>query len=212
MIRQARQAEIQMLRQIDALQQGINRSIDQQVEGIRTGGMSNADQRQYYQEQITAIMGQLRGGTGSPEELQQWMADLQRYVGLMQGSLGDRMYESIAPWGGDTWADYLVGILEEARGLSNTALEEMRDQIQATNEALINELQLLILALTDFTGMLADPEGDGGGGKNINIPVEVNVNIEGNQALFVREVRAIVHAEMNRRQAIGGLPAPHGVS
>jgi hypothetical protein len=140
------------------------------------------------------------------------MADLQRYVGLVQGTLGDNLYQSMSPFGGETWADYLIGLLEEGRGLSNDAFEEMRDQIRETNEALIAELELLISALTDFTGVLT---GGGGGDSfvksDITIPVDVNVVINGDKSLFVRDVRAIIHAELshiNRTTAA----APHGVN
>jgi hypothetical protein len=211
LIVQARQAEIQMLRQIDQLQKNINRSVDQQIEGIRTGGMNSAEQRSYYMDQIAQTMAGLRGA-GSPEEVQQLMADLQRYVGLVQGTLGDNLYQSMSPFGGETWADYLIGLLEEGRGLSNDAFEEMRDQIRETNEALIAELELLIAALTDFTGVLT---GGGGGDSfvksDITIPVDVNVVINGDKSLFVRDVRAIIHAELshiNRTTAA----APHGVN
>jgi hypothetical protein len=217
MILQARQAEIQMLRQIDALQDGINRSVDQQIEGIRTGGMSTAEARLYFQRQIQSTLGAL-GSAGSPEEVQQLMGDLQRYVGLLQGNLGDSLYNSTSPWGGETWADYLVGILEQGRTLSDDALQNMRDQIQDTNEALIQELRNLIDALRDFGGGTGDPNAStayakSAGTEGINIPVEVKVNIQGDKAMFVREVRSIVWAEM--RRAAGAASAgnnPHGVN
>ena len=192
LITQARQNEIAMLRQIDALQDGINRSIDQQIEGIRTGGMSAVEQRTYYLERINNVLGAL-GTAGSPEEIQMLMGDLSRYVGLAQGSLGDQLYQPMAPWGGDTWADYLVGVLEQGRELSNTAFDEMRDQIQQTNEALIAELELLISALTDFTGVLT------GGGPAIE--QTINVNVTGDMAGLVRVVTSVVNGMNNNSSA-----------
>ena len=175
LITSARQAEIQMLMQIDALQDSINRSIDSQIEGLRTGGMSDPQLRDYYGAQIDALMAQLRGGVESPEAIQQIMADLQRYVGAYQGALGDQLYTSTG-FGG-SYADELIAILEEARGLSNDALEAMRDQIRESNDALVLELQRLIEALTHYGDTIATadqvpPVLDG------NIAIDVNVFAE----------------------------------
>lgn len=154
LITQARTAEIQMLRQIDQLQESINRSISAQIEGLRTGGMSDPQLQTYYSDMIAGLMAQLRGGLESPEAIQQIMADLQRYVGLYSGSLGDSLYAQPG-WGSGTAADDLIAILEEARGLSTDALEAMRDQIRETNDALILELQRLIDALTHYGDTIA---------------------------------------------------------
>ncbi len=169
LITSARQAEIQMLMQIDALQEGINRSINAQIEGLLTGDMSGAELKAYYGGQITDIMGQLRGGVGSPEQIQQLMADLQRYVGQYQTAMGDQLYaEGIF---GGTEAGWLQGILEEARGLSNEAFESMRDQIRESNDALVAELQRLIEALQHFGGAV------GAGGATAS-QLDVNGNID----------------------------------
>lgn len=170
LITQARNAEIQMLRQIDQLQDGINRSIDSQIEGIRLGGMSDQDQQAYYQGQIADIMRQLRDGVSSPEAIQQLMADLQRYTGAYQSVMGEGFYTQ-SGFGGSE-ADWIVSILEEARGLSNEAFESMRDQIRETNDALIAELERLITALTHYGDSIATSE------QVPPPPVDVNVGID----------------------------------
>lgn len=174
LILQARQAEIQMLQQIDQIQQGINRSIDSQIESIRTGGMSEGQLQDYYLQQIESIMNRLREGVSSPEAIQQLMADLQRYTGAYQSLMGDSLYNQ-SIFGGSE-ADWIIGILEEARGLSNEAFEEMRDQIRETNQALIEELQRLIEALTNYGDSIATadqagpvPQFDGNIGIDINV-------------------------------------------
>jgi hypothetical protein len=120
-------------------------------------------------------MAQLRAGVESPEALQQIMADLQRYIGAYQGVLGDDLYAE-GLFGG-TAADYFIGLLEEARGLSNDAIEAMRDQIRESNDALILELQRLIEALTHYgdtiaTADQAPPVLDGHIGIDVNVFAE----------------------------------------
>jgi len=177
MIYSARQAEIQMLQQIDALQESINRSIDQQIEGLRVGGMSENQAREYYSGQIDSIMGSLRSGATSPEAIQQLMADLQRYVGAYQGSLGDDLYGSGPGMGWEgSYADELISILEEARGLSNDALEGMRDQIQESNQALVDELQRLIQALQHWGDSMATGDGAVATSQNITGQFDINVH------------------------------------
>ena len=167
LINSARQAEIGMLQQIDALQRSINDSIDSQIEGLRVGGMSDEQQQSYYRQQIESIMAELRGGVSSPEQVERLMADLSRYVSSYQGALGDDLY---ATYGiGTTPADDLVRILEEARGLSNDAFETMRDQMRESNELLMAELDRLINALTHF----GDSVATGG-----QVPVDVDVDID----------------------------------
>ncbi len=172
----ARNAEIQMLMQIDALQDSINQSIDAQIEGIRTGGMDDAQLRDYYGGMINSLMEQLRAGVDSPEAIQQIMADLQRYIGSYQSAIGDSLYTE-GLFGGTT-ADYLVGILEEARGLSNEALEGMRDQIRESNDALIAELGRLIDALTHYGDTIATADQQPQPELVGNIGIDVNVFAE----------------------------------
>jgi hypothetical protein len=173
LITNARQAEIAMLRQIDQIQQGINDSINSQIEDIRYGGMSEGDRGAYLQEQIADIMRQLREGVSSPEAVQQLMADLQRYTGMYRQLMGEDFYTQ-SGYGG-TEADWIVSILEEARGLSNDAFEAMRDQIRETNDALIAELERLIEALTHYGDTVATsnqqtpPEFDFDVGVNVNV-------------------------------------------
>jgi hypothetical protein len=152
LITQARAAEIQMLRQIDQLSKSINQGIDNQIEQLRTGGMSEGELQRYYSQQVESIMRSLRlGEAGSPEQLQQMMADLQRYIGLYSQALGDDLYAIAGP-GGNTMSDVLIAMLEEARGLSDLALEEMRGQVQEQNEALMAQLEILMDSLTNFHG------------------------------------------------------------
>jgi hypothetical protein len=215
LVLQARQAEIAMLRQLDSLQKGINQSLASQIEGIEIGGMTNDERQRYYYEQIRSIMATLRSGSvTSPEQLQMLIGDLQRYASGYQGTWGENFYTTFrnSEFGYSfNPADWIQEILGEAGGLSDTLFEGWRDEIRASNDALIDQLGVLIDALTNFEGALLG----GGEGMNpdITIPVEVTVNIEGDKSLFVREVRSIVWAEM--RRAASGTSAtnnPHGVN
>lgn len=162
MMLRARQAEIQMLRQIDAAQNSINRSIGQQIEGLELGGMSEQGQLSYVNRQIQTILGNLRAGEyTSPEALQQAMGDLQRYVGMYQQTAGQNLYNE-SPFGGGSIADWLVSVLEEGRGLSDQAFEGMRDAVKEQNDALIAEMERLIEAITTFNDNFN--EGGSGGG------------------------------------------------
>jgi hypothetical protein len=192
MIMQARSAEIAMLQQIDSLQQSINRSIDSQIESLQVGGMSDEQARQYYAGQIDSIMASLRSGASSPEAIQQLMADLQRYVAAYQGAVGDQLYEG-SPYGGPSYADELISILEEARGLSNTALEGMRDQIRESNELLISELSRLIEALQHWGDSVATGDGVGVGAAPTNITGQFDINVHAGDG-FWADVDARIEA------------------
>ena len=197
----ARQAEIQMLMQIDQLQKSINDSIDAQIEGIRLGGMSEGEQQQYYLEQIQNIMAQLRAGVSSPEAMQALMADLQRYTGAYQNALGDSLYTQ-SGFGG-TEADWIIGILEEARGLSNEAFEDMRDAIREANDLLIVELQRLIEALTHYGDGIATgtPEGP----SDLSVTGAIDVNIRTSDQFWADVDARWEYNWMRRQQIEGGI-------
>jgi hypothetical protein len=175
LIMNARQAEIAMLRQIDQMQQSINASIDSQIEDIRYGGMSEGDRGAYLQGQIADIMRQLREGVSSPEAVQQLMADLQRYTGMYRQLMGDEFYSGSG--GAPSGADWVVSILEEARGLSNDAFEAMRDEIREVNQRLIDELEDLIDALTHYGDAIKTSEEQPQPQFDFNANVDVNVNV-----------------------------------
>jgi hypothetical protein len=206
LIVQVRQAEIQYLQQLAALQEGINASVQSQIEQLYVGGLTPGEQRGYYQSRIAEIMAELQGGSvTSPEQLQQLMSELQGYISALAQGLGDQLYEPVAPWGGQTWAEYLSGILEQAQGYSDAYFEQFRDEIRAANDDLIDALRDLIDALTNFGG-----EGGGGGDQdtvggghlnpeNLWYSPQVNVFVEGSMAAL----RPLIRAEI-RNSATGG--------
>jgi hypothetical protein len=209
LIVQVRQAEIQYLQQLDSLQKGINASIESMLEQFQLGDMGQGQQQTYYQQRIAEIMALLAGGSvSSPEQLQQLMADLQRYIQALAGSLGDQLFEpmDIMGWG-QTWTDYLSGILEQAQGYSDAYFEQFRDEIRAANDELIDAIRDLIDALTG-----AKPDGAGGGwGAGTGVgelmyyqpgggQPQVNVYIEGSMSAL----RPFVRAEI--RDSLAGRP------
>ena len=164
MMLSARQAEVQMLRQIDAAQQSVNRSLDLQIESLTMGGMGPQGQVSYVNQQIQSIMSGLRSGSfDSPETLSQAMADLQRYSGMYANLAGDRLHEPNV-FGGASIADWLISVLEEARGLSDAGFEAMRDTVREQNEALIAEMQRLIEAIMRFNDNFDEALSGGGVG------------------------------------------------
>lgn len=225
LITSARTAEIEMLKQLDAMQKSINASLDQQIEGIQVGGMDKGEQMRYYQDQIASIMATLRSGSvTSPEELAQLIADLQRYTGAYQNVLGDDFYEPLYN-SNQTPADEILALLGEARTISDGYFDVWKEEVSAYNEELLSVLNLLYEYLTgeEAPGPFAkpeDPDVTTKGGmltppnsvtETIQIPVSMTVNIAGDRSLFVKDVRSIVHAELRNRQAMTS-PAVHGVS
>jgi len=199
LMRQARTAEIQMLRQIDQIQKGINASVDSQLEGLHVGGLDKQGSIKYYREMIQGIMGELRSGEGmnSPEQVAALMADLQRYIGAYQGVVGDEALYEAGPMGSNR-ADWLMRILEEGRGLSNDALEGFRDQVREINEALIAELQTLYTALTELTGALQNGPG------TFDVDLGIDIDIRAGDG-FWSNVDARINRAVWREGAQGGI-------
>ncbi len=164
LILQARQAEIAMLMQINQIQESINASIDSAIENINLGGMDTTEQSQYFMANIVELMAQLNSGDlTSPEAIQSVMSELLRYISQYQQVMGENLYT--AGENGIIPAEWLTGILEEARELSNIQLEAFRIEIRETNDAILAELQLIYEALT-----LTNEE-------RLGVDVNVNVNL-----------------------------------
>jgi hypothetical protein len=160
LIGRVRSQEIQLLRQIQALSDQINASIDAQIESIALGGMEPGEQSQYFLDNIVAIMDQINAGTGSPEELQALMAQLLAYTSQYQTLMGENLY--LAGDDGIIPADWLTDVLEEARGMANDQLEGFREEIRLQNEAIIAELQNIYdaLSLTAYERYVIDLDVD----------------------------------------------------
>ncbi len=165
LVRQVRQAELQMLAQIDALQKNIGRSIDSTIEGIQLGGMEPGQQSEYFLGQIVSLMDQLNSGTiGSPEELQTVMSDLLGYIGQYQNVMGENLY--VAGEDGIVPSEWLIDLLEEARGLANDQLEGFRDEIREQNESILQELR----SINETLQLTTD--------ERIEVDVDVTVDIQ----------------------------------
>jgi len=190
LVRSARNAEIQMLRQIDSLQKGINDSIDAQIEGLHVGGLDKQGSISYYREMIQGIMGELRSGEGmsSPEQVQALMADLQRYVQAYQGAVGDDALYEAGPMGSSR-ADWLMRILEEGRGISNETLDGFRDQVREINEALIAELRTMYEALTSLNVTLNQPPG------TFDVDLRLDVDVRAGDGFWANIDARIARAE-----------------
>ena len=228
LIGQAREAEIQYLGQIRQLQEDISRSIAAQIEGLQVGGMSQNEQAQYYAGRVQTIMGQLRGGQMSPEEVQQAVAQLQQYIQAMQGVAGEELYSMqyggmetsslaalLGVTGGETIADVLIGLLTEADTLAQSQLEGVADEVGAANDLLIAELDRLREALGITADSIFESYGtnvEKGGGSAIAMalasvpPPVVNVNISGNIAPLISLVQTVV------QQTLAGNASATGVA
>ncbi len=144
LVQQARQAEIQMLQQIDSLQKGISQSIKSQTEGLYLGGLSPAKQQDYLKGQISDYMGLLKSAT-SQEDVQRYVQLIQQYVSQLSSTYGDKLYQPMYGIGGfgsgETPADYLMGILKDTQAAADEQLQGMRDAIKDKNQALLDALQ-----------------------------------------------------------------------
>jgi len=156
----ARQAEIQMLQQIQQLSESINTSVDQQLEGLLLGGMKPGNQQAYLEDKIQGLMADLEGATDF-DQVAQLMAQIQQVIGQLASGYEGDLY-GISP-GGDSYADMLAEWLEQARAVSTTLLAGWEDEIAARNADLAERTNAALNGLTDFTlalGGLTDPMDD----------------------------------------------------
>lgn len=180
LVDQARQAEIQYLQQIYQIQQQINRSIADQIEMLVLGGMTSAEQAEYFWNQIQSIFEQLQDPDISAGNAAQLVADAQNYIRQIEQLMGDDLDtvlfgdisdpfinllppELMAEWQGLTGREGLIKMLEYLNSLSDLAIEgEIADSELRLAEynRILTETNALLLTfgdlLAEINGNLAD--------------------------------------------------------
>lgn len=154
----ARQAEIQMLQQINQIQDSITRSITQQIQDLEFGGLEEGEQRQFLQQRIADLQRDLLSAA-DPAQVQQITADIQGYIRQLQGLYGDQLYELDPenlglPGTNLTPAQYLQNLLDQTLGLATVANQGFEDEIQAANDQLITNLTNTATSLGLFNDVL----------------------------------------------------------
>lgn len=182
----ARQAEIRYLQQIDQISKSIAASIGSQIEKLRLGGMSEIGQAEYAAGKIADIFGQLMAGDLSPDTVQMLVGDVQRYIDMLAGIMGEEGLAGALPdilgdyFGGQAWLenfdelfpsglpadltgrDFLVMLLEMLGTVSEDALDEARDEAAALNQEYIDRLNAINTQLTGFDAGLEGLAAEGG--------------------------------------------------
>jgi TP901 family phage tail tape measure protein len=176
----ARQTELDMVRQIRQLTDDIVLSINQQIESLELGGMGEAEQRAYLEQRIAGLFGELQRAT-DPDQVAQLTSDIQQYASMLAQAYGEQLYAGsdnvflemmrqqgagmagltgagggLAP--GTTYADVIQAALEATRDAAIIVNQGFETEIHDANTALINELQLLADAFGIFRGELGSPD------------------------------------------------------
>jgi TP901 family phage tail tape measure protein len=174
----ARQTELDMVRQIRQLTDDIVLSINQQIESLELGGMGEAEQRAYLEQRIADLYGQLVGAT-DPNQVAQLTSDIQQYASMLAQAYGEQLYTGsdnvflemmqrmgasmggltgagggLAP--GTSYADIIQAALEATRDAAVIVNQGFEDEIHDANEALINELRMLADEFGIFRGQLSN--------------------------------------------------------
>jgi TP901 family phage tail tape measure protein len=185
LITAARETEIRYLQQIEQISAGIADSIGAQIESLQLGGMTEFQQADYAAQQLEEIFATLMAGGLSPDTVQQLVGDAQGYIDLLAGVMGDeglsgRMSEILVDFFGTsalgdlgelfpggfpasmTGREFLVALLEQLGTVSESALEEARQEAQAINQEYIDRLTEINERLTGFDGGLKNLTDEGG--------------------------------------------------
>ena len=120
LIMNARQAEIQMLQQIQQIQDGINSTIASSIESLRLGEMSMYERQLYFDTTVADLVGQLSSEM-DPAEVGEAFSDIQGYIQNMIGTFDeDQLKGTLAaldPMGTGQTANQIFGDLDEALGI-----------------------------------------------------------------------------------------------
>lgn len=158
----ARESEIQYLRQIKSIQDGINASIAKQKEQILLETMSQPEQFQYAYRQVIDIISQLNAGGLSAQQVQQMTSDAQSYIRMLQtliegGFGGEQQFDLSALMG--SLAQFLPQGVVAQYGQTDVAgfLNNLLDMLsQTANEALGEEQQAAIDQISNFSDIISN--------------------------------------------------------
>lgn len=156
----ARQSEIQMLLQIDQLQKQINQTIDQSIESLRLGGMSDAEQLKYFIDDLLLSLSTF-GSLTNPEDIAEAASGIHDRIMDMSEMLGDNLNESIGQLltGGDASISGVASELQalaSAMGLTLDPNQSARDFLIALLESLKTQTGTLMQGARDEVTGWAD--------------------------------------------------------
>jgi hypothetical protein len=163
LVRNAREAEMQLLRQIQQLTEDITRSFNAQIEALELGGMSESEKQAFAQERIDELMGQL-AIAGSPEEVARISQDIQRYAGILADAFGEILFVDLPS--GESPAEMIQDMLREARDLAISINEGFEQEIRDANQELIDRLTEAAHWLGIFTDALEGATETGSRSRN----------------------------------------------
>jgi hypothetical protein len=194
----ALQTTLNMLQQIESVRQGINQSFNRLDEDLRVGGMGQAGKERYFRQRIVTLTGEL-GEAESAEEIARITAEIQRYIQSLTGIVDLDATGSIT--GGDTWREFIRGLIADAQEAANDQLDIVQEEILAEYDALILAMQEAEDALTGFTAAVDDANAaDGaGGGNNPDDPGDqktLNITIIPDQTPLVNFIWSVVDSRL----------------
>jgi TP901 family phage tail tape measure protein len=183
---QALQGVAEMMGQIDNMRTSIQQGWAGMQENLALSMMGDAEQIQYFQDQIADWMGQLANAT-SLEGIDEANSNLMNYVGELQ-----RVVDPMALMGdgsGRTWGDYLSELMAQASGTAQVALDAVEDVVQDAYDSLVERLNAASEALLNFEDAVTgtDNAGTGGvtGGADTGVDREIMVQNEVNVAMNI---------------------------
>lgn len=144
-----------MLQAIDSAERATQDNIARAQETYNLRGMTDSEQRRYFEEQIGTYMG-LLSGASTLEETQTYSAEVLRYIQAL--SQFNDPNDPIGLHGG-TWGEYINSLYDELSSVSADQYQELRDTTQEQFDQLTEALAAATDALTD----LNDTMNDGGG-------------------------------------------------
>jgi TP901 family phage tail tape measure protein len=168
---QALSAMVQNLAQLEQLSDAIARSIGQQVEGLRLGGMTEYQQATYVGGQIGDIFAQLQAGGLDASAVSQLTGDAQNYISmltqLMGGDLDRRLPDVLATvFGNQDWLaemgldigagsdmtgrEFMIALLESLNETAQGAIEEQVDETRLLQEEYLARMEAVNASLTNF--------------------------------------------------------------
>jgi len=156
LIMNARQAEIQMLMQIQAIQDGINASIAGSIESLQLVQMNTYGQQEYFGSAISNLISSLTSDM-DPAQVGETFNDIQGYMQSLIGTFdaealgstfGDNEYSTLAALAsslgldfnvGETVGDFFIRAYEAIQGITDPLLEEDRAEVEGWADRLHEE-------------------------------------------------------------------------
>lgn len=174
MIQDRYNMEMSYLAMIKNIQDGINNSLDAQIESLKTSKMDDQGKYEYFRQQANALSDQLMQMT-DPEEIGRTVQRINEYE--------QAAYNTLSPEQQSALVDDFINFLTKIEDVANAKLEGAKDDVKTQSETISEAIETALTRVAERQQQAADKQDQAADkileAANTPQPIDVRVTLVG---------------------------------